>query len=42
MQALLRAALGTRCSKSALNSTFVHQQGPQADWPGVTMAQALG
>jgi hypothetical protein len=42
MQALLRAASGTCFSKSALNDTRVHQQGPDAAWPGVAMAQALG
>jgi hypothetical protein len=31
MQALLRAASGTCCSKAALNCTIVHQQGPDAD-----------
>jgi hypothetical protein len=38
----LRAASGTRFSKSALKGTIVHQQGPDAAWPGVAMAQALG
>ena len=42
MQALLRAASGTCFNKSALNCTSVHQQGPDATWPGVIMVQALG
>jgi hypothetical protein len=44
IQALLRAAAGTRASNSALKSTWVHQQGgwgfPVAR--AVSMAQALG
>jgi hypothetical protein len=42
IQALFRAAWGTCLSKSALNCTLVHQHGPDAAWPGVAMAQALG
>ncbi len=41
MQALRRAASGTRASSSALNTAFVHQQGVCA-FPSQAMAQPLG